>query len=100
MRTLTTTIAFILFFGCKSTSKDTRQGYPKQIDNRLYTTDSTFYMMNESDTLTKLLNEKLEIVYPQRIGNRLYTTDSTFHVMSEKDTLTKLLHEKTFKPVK
>lgn len=89
-----------LFVACNNQKQDKIDEYPKRIDDRLYTTDSTFHIMDGADTLTKLLHERtLGIAYSQRIGNRLYTTDSTFHLMKDNDTLTKLLNAHTLEIV-
>ncbi len=101
MRVLTTIIA-LFFLSCNNGQKESKGEYPKRLGDRLYTTDSTFHLMDGADTLTKLLNERtLKIAeYPKRIGDSLYITDSTFHLMKDNDTLTKLLHKKTEEIVK
>lgn len=45
----------LILVGCTESPNNT---FPEQDGDRLYTTDSTFYIMSGDDTLSKLLNEK------------------------------------------
>ena len=51
---ITVYLAVILFESCS----ESEVKYPKRDVNRLYTTDTTFYIMDGKDTLSKLLNER------------------------------------------
>lgn len=63
MRIITISISFLLFLACNNSKKELQQEFPKRIDDRLYTTDSTFHFMDGNDTITKLLHKNtLELV--------------------------------------